>query len=70
VQQTSEQHPKLSRYQQAGSPMRCFLPSCHKPFLGSCIHANDGHFYCSHGCADAAAKVDLSHIEQFKARKR
>ena len=68
MQQTEQ--PKLSKYLQAGSPICCFLPSCRKPFLGTCIHANDGHFYCSHGCADEGAKVDLTHIEQFTPRKK
>ena len=68
MQQTEQ--PKLSKYLQAGSPICCFLPSCRKPFLGTCIHANDGHFYCSHGCADEGTKVDLTHIEQFTPRKK
>jgi hypothetical protein len=62
--------PKLSRYQQAGSPIRCYLPSCQKPFLGSCIHANDGHFYCSHGCADEGMKsAPTAKIEPFRRKK-
>ena len=46
MEQTEQ--PKLSRYLQAGSPIRCFLPACQQPFLGTCIRGNDGHFYCSH----------------------
>jgi hypothetical protein len=65
---TSEQ-PKLSRYLQAGS-ISCFLPSCRKPFLGTSIHANDGHFYCSLDCVDEANKVDLSHVETLRPRKK
>ena len=65
-----DEQPKLSRYLQAGSPISCFLPTCQKPFLGTCIHANDGHFYCSHECADAGAIVDLSHVERFRPRKK
>ena len=34
-----------SAYLKAGSPVSCFLPSCHKPFEGSCVHGNDGHFF-------------------------
>ncbi len=49
--QTTEQ-PKTSRYLQANSPIRCLLPVCQKPFLGTCVHANDGHFYCSRECAE------------------
>ena len=59
---------KLSKYQQAGSPITCFLPSCRKPFVDTCVRANDGHFYCSHECADLAAKVDLRHVQPFRAR--
>ena len=59
-------HPRISRYQQAGSPLSCFLPSCRKPFLGTCVHANDGHFYCSGACADEGAKLDLTRVEDFK----
>jgi hypothetical protein len=67
--QANEQ-PKPSRYLAAGSPICCFLHSCRKPFLGTCIHANDGHFYCSHECAEGGAKERPSaKIEQFKARK-
>ena len=61
---------KLSRYLQAGSPISCFLPTCRKPFLGTCVHANDGHFYCSHICADLAVKIDLSRVEQLRPRKK
>ncbi len=60
--------PKGSRYLSAGSPICCFLPSCRKPFLGSCIRGNDGHFYCSHGCADDGDKIDLTHVEPLKRR--
>ena len=56
---------KISRYLQAGAPLRCFLPSCQKPFLGTCIHANDGHFYCSNECADE--KIDLSRVETLNS---
>ena len=52
-----------SRYLQAGSPICCFLPACRKPFLGKCIRANDGHFYCSNECADEGDKIDLTHVE-------
>jgi hypothetical protein len=65
----SDKH-KLSRYLQAGSPICCFLPSCQKPFLGTCIHANDGHFYCSLGCVDEAYKVDLTRVETLRPRKK
>ena len=57
-----------SRYLEAGSPICCFLPSCRKPFRGTCIHANDGRFYCSHDCAEEGAKIDLSHVETLKRK--
>jgi hypothetical protein len=57
---------KTSRYLQAGSPISCFLPSCRKPFLGTCIRAKDCHFYCSRECADEGDEIDLSKIEQLK----
>ena len=67
----TEQQPKTSRYLEAGSPIRCYLPTCQKPFLGTCIHANDGHFYCSHGCADEGERErPVSKVEQFRAHKK
>jgi hypothetical protein len=61
--------PLTSRYLKAGSPICCFLPACRKPFSGTCIHGNDGHFYCSHECAEEGAKIDLTHVEPIRARK-
>ena len=54
---------KQSRYVAAGPPLSCFLPSCQKPFLGSCIRVTDGHFYCSNVCADQGKKNDLSRAQ-------
>ena len=68
--EVASDQPKLSKYLQAGSPICCFLPSCRKPFLGACIHANDGHFYCSHGCADEGQKAALANVEQLPTRKK
>jgi len=68
MEQTEQ--PKLSRYLQAGSPIRCFLPSCQNTFRGTCIRGNDGHFYCSHQCAEVAAKTDLTHVEQLRPRRK
>ena len=59
---------KKSAYLAAGSPLSCFLQSCGRPFEGTCVHANDGHFYCSNVCADEGDKIDLSHVEQFKRK--
>ena len=58
-----------SLYLAAGSPTRCFLPSCRKPFQDTCVHGDDGRFYCSHECAQDAAKIDLTHVEPLRARK-
>jgi hypothetical protein len=57
-----------SQYIAAGSPTRCILPSCQKPFDGSCTRGNDGHFYCSQECADAGSKIDLSQVELLPKR--
>ena len=62
-------NPKTSAYLQEGSPLSCFLPSCRKPFIDTCIHAGDGHYYCSHVCADIGSKIDLSNIEPMKRAK-
>ena len=62
--------PKTSRYLEAGSPISCFLHTCRKPFLGTCVHANDGHFYCSHECAEEGEKVNLGKVEQLRPRKK
>jgi len=59
---------ETSHYVNAGSPMSCFLPSCRRPFIGMCVHANDGHFYCSFTCADEGEKIDLSSVADFKLR--
>src|SRR5690349_15244413 len=64
------EQPKLSRYLQAGSPISCFLPSCRKPFLGTCVRGSDGHFYCSNECADEGDKVDLSRVEQLQVKAK
>jgi hypothetical protein len=64
----TEATQKVSQYLAAGSPLRCFLPSCQKPFDGKCIHGNDGHSYCSHICAGSGDKIDLSHVELLRKR--
>ena len=65
----AQEQAVTSHYLKAGSPICCYLPSCRKPFLGVCIHADDGHFYCSHECAEEGAKIDLTHVEPLRARK-
>jgi hypothetical protein len=67
--QTSEQ-PKTSRYLAAGSPLRCFLYSCQKPFLGTCVHGHDDHFYCSRDCANEGQNASLKNIERLRPRKK
>ena len=64
------EQPKTSRYLEAGSPISCFLNNCQKPFLGTCVHGNDGHFYCSHECAQEGEKADLGKVEQLRPRKK
>ena len=58
--------PKLSRYVLAGSPTKCFLPLCWKTFESSCIHAHDGHYYCSKECAEKGTRLDLSRVEELR----
>ena len=62
------ERPKTSAYLQAGSPLSCFLPSCRKPFTSTCIHANDGHFYCSGPCAGEGSNLDLTHVQDLKRK--
>ena len=61
-----EKAPKASRYLAAGSPLSCFLPSCRKPFIGTCIHGKDGHFYCCGPCANDGEKFDYSQVQPLK----
>lgn len=58
---------KTSPYLQAGSPVRCALSSCAKPFLGRCVRANNGRFYCSHECAEEGERANVT---QFKRRNQ
>jgi hypothetical protein len=64
------EQPKLSKYLQAGSPLSCFLQACRKPFRGTCVHANDGHFYCSAECAEEGEKAGLAKVETLRPRKK
>jgi hypothetical protein len=64
----SEETPKVSPYLAAGSPNRCFLPSCHKSFVQSCFHGRDGHYYCSEECAELGARLDMSHVEELRTK--
>jgi hypothetical protein len=58
--------PKESPYVKGGSPATCFLPSCGKSFVASCFRAKNGHFYCSHVCADEGQEMDLSHVQLLR----
>src|SRR5215203_1609574 len=59
-----------AQYLAAGSPICCFLHSCRKPFLGTCVHGNDGHFYCSHECADEGEQAGLGQGRAVQAPQK
>jgi hypothetical protein len=69
MEATSEKSPRLSRYRLAGSPDHCFLPTCRKPFSSTCVHGQDGHYYCSEGCTATARQMGLAAIQELR-RKR
>jgi hypothetical protein len=68
VEVKTDQPTKQSRYLAAGSPLKCFLPSCRKPFEESCVRGKDGHFYCSPACTEIGSKIDLSHVEELRPK--
>ena len=57
---------KVSRDLTAGAPTKCFLPLCWKTFESSCVHAGDGHYYCSKECAEKGTRLDLSRVEELR----
>ena len=59
---------KQSPYLMAGSPTRCFLPSCRKLFESTCFHGDDGHYYCSEVCASEGFEADLAVVEPIRKR--
>jgi hypothetical protein len=59
-----------SKYLAAGMPNFCFLSACRKPFESVCTRGDDGHYYCSQGCADAGRKVDLRQLELLPRPKQ
>jgi hypothetical protein len=63
-----EEPPKQSLYLNAGSPTRCFLPSCQKPFEHSCFRGDDNHYYCSEVCAQVGIEADLAVVEPMRKR--
>jgi hypothetical protein len=55
-----------SLYIAAGSPTRCFLPSCQKPFEGSCYRGEDDHYYCSEACAKIGEDVEFAKVVKIR----
>lgn len=49
---------ETSLYAEAGSPPRCFLPSCQKPFESTCYRGDDNRYYCSELCANEGFDAD------------
>jgi hypothetical protein len=65
----TENQIKPSRYVQAGAPGECFLPSCRNEFATTCVHGQDGHYYCSQECTNQARKLGLARVHELR-RKR
>jgi hypothetical protein len=65
---TGSDTPKVTRYVAAGLPTHCFLPLCWKTFENTCIHAADGHYYCSNECADKGSRMDLTRVEELRPK--
>jgi len=49
---------RKSRYVEAGSPMRCFQPSCKNLFDGKCYRGDDDRYYCSELCVNEGFNAD------------
>jgi hypothetical protein len=64
----SETKIKPSRYFDAGSPMRCFLPSCKNLFDGKCHRGDDDRYYCSAECASEGIDENLKVVEPIRKR--
>jgi len=64
-----EEQLQDSHYLNAGAPTHCFLPDCRAPFEISCVHGDDGHYYCSHWCASQARKMGLSHVVRLSQKR-
>lgn len=58
---------KHSSYIGAGSPTRCFLPSCRKPFDGSCYRGDDDRYYCSKECAKVGEEGEFETVVNIRA---
>ena len=59
---------KKSRYIEAGSPQRCFLPSCKNLFEDRCFRGKDDRFYCTDVCANEGFGIDLTTVEPLRKR--
>ena len=58
----------MSKYQDAGGPKTCFLPSCQKAFESSCYRGKDDHYYCSEKCAQEGFDEHLDVVEVLPKR--
>jgi hypothetical protein len=59
---------KESLYLAAGSPTRCFNPSCTKLFEGSCVRGDDDRYYCSEACAQVGMEIDFEKVANLRRR--
>jgi hypothetical protein len=57
---------KPSRYIEAGSPQRCFLPSCKNLFEATCFRGDDNRYYCSELCANEGIDADFSTVAPLR----
>jgi hypothetical protein len=60
---------KMSRWAAAGAPTKCFLPLCRRPFQSSCIHGQDGRYYCSKECAAKGSTMDFKRVEELRPKR-
>jgi hypothetical protein len=67
-EETAEAPATQSTYVAAGSPTRCFLPSCQKPFESSCYRVEDDHYYCSEACAKIGVEVEFAKVARLPGR--
>jgi|1185.fasta_scaffold40082_3 hypothetical protein len=57
---------KRSHYIEAGSPTRCFLPICQKPFESKCFRGEDQRYYCSDVCANEGFDAEATVVPMRK----
>ena len=60
--------PAKSKYVLAGAPTRCFMPGCGAAFVTTCVHGEDGHYYCTQECTDAARTMGLAQVQELRRR--